>query len=382
MNFKYKFFACVFNFFRILPFKKKEISFIVDKKSSFNRNLDNIKNEFDRRDSFSYNYLSKEEYSFNGSLKNRIFGIFSILNFFLVKSYKLSKSKYIFLNDNFFPLAYMNFDENTTIVQLWHASGAFKRFGLDVINDENIKKLLRLAGSKIDYLVISSENVSKIYQHAFEVDENKILPFGTPRIDYYFDENKSNKINKDNIEIIRTKFEEKYPEIKGKKMVLYAPTFRESEELNNDISTHFDFNLFNSILGKEYSLFFRSHPKFDVPKIKGSIDVSNYDNLQELLLITDILITDYSSVMIEYAVLSKPIIFYPFDLNHYISHERGFYFDYTNVPGPIAKNTGDIIKFIEEDGFDLKKIKDFVSKNYDYLDSNSSKRIVDFLLSR
>jgi len=85
--------------------------------------------------------------------------------------------------------------------------------------------------------------------------------------------------------------------------------------------------------------------------------------------------------MVEYSVLSKPLIFYPFDLNHYISHERGFYFDYSNVPGPIARNTQEIIEFIVNDNFDFKKIEAFVSKNYDYLDNNSSKRVVDYVLA-
>jgi CDP-ribitol ribitolphosphotransferase len=271
----------------------------------------------------------------------------------------------------------MNYYDETVIVQLWHAPGAFKRFGFDVVSDENIKKLLKLSGSKIDYLVTSSKNLSKIYQDAFAVDESKILPVGTPRMDFYFEKDKNNKINIKNIRNIRAKFEEKYPEIKEKKIILYAPTFRESEELNNDISRHFDFNLFKSYLGNEYVLFFKSHPNFKIVKIKGSIDVSNHVNLQELLLITDVLITDYSSIMIEYSVLSKPIIFYPFDLEYYISNERGFYFDYNNVPGPIAKNTEDIVKIIKGNDFDFEKINNFANDNFDYLDANSSKRIVD-----
>ncbi|RBQ22656.1 hypothetical protein ALNOE001_16110 [Candidatus Methanobinarius endosymbioticus] len=282
-------------------------------------------------------------------------------------------------------MGYMNFDKNSKVIQLWHASGVFKKFGFDVIDDTNVKYLIELSGSKIDYLIVSSKNVSKFYEKAFKVENKKILAFGTPKSDYYFDKNNNNK---DNIKKVRGKLEKKHPEIKGKKIVLYAPTFRENKKKNEDILANFDSNLFNSGLGDKYSLLFKSHPKFKISDLKHGINVSDYKYSDELLLISDILITDYSSIMIEYAILSKPIIFYPFDFNYYKNNERDFYFDYNNVPGPIAKNTEDIINLIKENDFDkenyfdIKKIKDFVAMNLDYLDNNSSKRIVDYIVNK
>jgi len=272
----------------------------------------------------------------------------------------------------------MNFDENSTVIQLWHASGAFKKFGYDVLDNENLKNLIEMGGSKIDYLVVSSHNVSQIYGKAFQVEDKKILAFGTPKADYYFDKKNNNEKN---IKNIRSKFEKKYPVIKGKKIVLYAPTFREDREKNDNILFNFDSHLFDSCLGSEFSLIFKSHPKFKIPEDDYFINLSDYNNTEELLLISDILITDYSSIMVEYATLFKPIIFYPFDFDYYISNEREFYFDYNNVPGPIAKNTEDIINLIKNNAFDVEKIRDFVSKNYDYLDGKSSKRIVDYIVN-
>jgi len=346
---------------------------------SFNSSLEYIKKELDKNGQFNYNYIYKDKYSFNNldSFKEKFLKFFKILNLLFIKTFRLARSKYIFLDDNFFPMAYMNFDEDSTVIQLWHASGAFKKFGFDVVEDENIQNLIELSGSKIDYLAVSSNKVSKIYKEAFKVEDNKILALGTPKTDYYFDKKNNNEKN---IKQIREKFEREHPEIKGKKIVLYAPTFRENKKMNNDILLNFDSHLFCSSLGSDFCLFFKSHPKFKISELDYFIDVSYYENTHELLLISDILITDYSSIMIEYAILSKPIIFYPFDFEYYVNNERGFYFDYNQVPGPIARNTEDIIKFIEEDSFDFKKIKDFVSKNYDYLDNNSSKRIIDYIL--
>ena len=380
MNFPHKLFAKIFNFFELFSFNKNSITFIINE-ISFNSSLKYLKKELDKKGQFNYNYIYKNKYFFDDSdsPKKILLKFFNLLKFFFIKTYKLSRSKYVFLDDNFFPLAYMKSDKNLTVIQLWHASGAFKKFGFEVVNDKNVQNLIERSGSKIDYLVVSSEKISKIYKEAFKVDANKILSLGTPKADYYFDEKNNNAKN---IKKIRVKFEKKYPKIKGKKIVLYAPTFRENKEKNSDILLNFNDQLFYSYLGSDFCLFFKSHPKFKVSKSNHFINVSDYENTDELLLISDILITDYSSIIIEYAILSKPIIFYPFDIDYYVNNERGFYFDYNQVPGPIARNTQDIINFIKKDPFDLEKIKDFASKNYDYLDSNSSKRIVDYLINK
>ncbi|MDR2967422.1 MAG: CDP-glycerol glycerophosphotransferase family protein [Methanobacteriaceae archaeon] len=378
MNFAHKLFAKIFNFFELFSFNKIFITFIISEISS-NSGLEYLKRELNKKKQFEYCYIYKDKYSFDDldSPKEKFLKLFNLLDFFFIKTFILSKSKYVFLEDNFFPMAYMKFDDNSTVIQLWHASGAFKRFGFDVVDDEKVKKLIELSSSKIDYLVVSSDKVSKIYKEAFQIENNKILPFGTPKTDYYFDKKNNNEKN---IMKIRSKFEKEYPEIKGKKIVLYAPTFRENEKKNNDILLHFDKQLFYSNLKDDFCLFFKSHPKFKVSESGHFINVSNYENTPELLLISDILITDYSSIMIEYAILSKPIIFYPFDFDYYITNERSFYFDYNQVPGPIARNTQDIINLIRKNQFNLNKIKDFVWENYDYLDSNSSKRIVDYIV--
>ncbi|WP_263640937.1 CDP-glycerol glycerophosphotransferase family protein [Methanobrevibacter arboriphilus] len=76
------------------------------------------------------------------------------------------------------------------------------------------------------------------------------------------------------------------------------------------------------------------------------------------------------------------LFFYPFDLDYYSNNERGFYFDYNNVPGPIAKNTKDIINIIQNNHFDMGKIDSFSNKNHEYLDDKSSKRIIDYLFGK
>ncbi|MBR1610737.1 MAG: CDP-glycerol glycerophosphotransferase family protein, partial [Methanobrevibacter sp.] len=111
------------------------------------------------------------------------------------------------------------------------------------------------------------------------------------------------------------------------------------------------------------------------------VDVSNWESEQELMLIRDDLITDYSSIMIEYSALNKPTVFFTYDLNEYLANERGFYYDFkTTVPGPIVYTSDELIDVIENEKFDKSKISEFVKTQFDEIDGRSSERIVNYLL--
>ena len=359
----------IFNCFRIFPLKSNKISFLTDSRGLFESNFNYIANELDNRTKngkqFEYHYISKDKIS----IKNM---------------YNLATSKYVLLADNFFPLAFMNFHKDVILVQLWHASGIFKKFGYDFV-DKNYQNLLEKIGKRINYLLVSSKNISEIYAYAFAMDVDKTLPFGTPKFDYYSKENTSdsNKLR------IRKIFEDKYPNIKDKKIVLYAPTFRETSKYNN-VFNYFDFNKFVEELGEEYALFVRLHPHMsqfssdDFEKVLENpniINVGGFKDEQELLLVSDVLISDYSSMMAEFTLLKRPIIFFAYDLENYVKNERDFYIDYEeDVPGKVVFNMNQLIEVFKEKNFDLTKLDKFLDYQFEYLDDNSTKRLVDFLL--
>ena len=171
------------------------------------------------------------------------------------------------------------------------------------------------------------------------------------------------------------------------KIILYAPTFRENSHFNN-VFDYLNIDEFNTALGDEYVLGLRLHPKIkdfyegDISSQGKYIDVSGYENEQELLLISDILITDYSSIMIEFAVLNKPIIFFTYDFESYVTDERGVYFDFkSKVPGTIVYNDRDLIDVILKGDFKNDKLSDFVSSQFSEIDGQVSRRIVDFVLN-
>ena len=345
--------------FKIFPINKNKVSFIIDSKESFKGNLDYIRKEFEKRGNFEFNFFYKDKISFS-NFKN------------------LATSKYIFLNDNFFPLAFMDFRDEASVVQLWHAPGASKKFGGSVCSASELE-ILSKASDNTDYLIISSKNIEKQYAEAFQIDKSKIQPLGVPRIDYYFENHDIDKLKQDLCE--------KYNAPSDKKIILYAPTFRDEEKYNN-VFNYLNLDDFNEALGDEYVLALRLHPKIkdfyknDISSKGRYIDVSDFESEQELMLISDMLITDYSSIMIEYGILNRPIIFFTYDLDSYLANERGFYYDFKEtVPGPIVRTCDELIDVIENYKFEKDDISKFIKTQFDVIDGESSKRVVDFILN-
>jgi len=359
MYFKHKIFGFIFNLFSKSKVNDNQIAFVVDDKNSFKGNFQYIKREFSKRGDFDFVFFNKNSLSISN-----------------IK--KLAKSKYIFLNDNFLAIAFMNFNKDSKIFQLWHAPGAFKKFAASSSDNKEEIAVIAKASKKTDYLFITSENIKGFYRDAFRIDKNKIKSFGIPRTDYYFEDK--------NIKKLRENFDERYPIAKNKKIILYAPTFRDNEEDNN-VFNYLDLEKFNNALSEEYVIALRLHPKInqffkgDIDTNADFIDVSDYKNEQELMLISDLLITDYSSIMIEFTLLNKPIIFFTYDYDRYLTKDRGFYYDFeSNVPGDIVKTDDELIKLIKEGSYNTEKHNSFLKMQFDYLDGNSSKRIVDFIL--
>ena len=369
---KHKIYARIFNILRKFPQRNNKITLLTNKNHSFEANLDYIAKELENRNNNGKNY----EYKFIPK---------DSLSFANIRDF--ASSKYVFLVDNFFPLAFMNV-EGMKWVQLWHGTGLFKKFGYDLLNDED-KKIMEMFAPKIDLVSVSSENVVDTYARNFYVDKSKVKPFGVPRNDFYDEKHLSD----DYLSDLRESFEKDYPQLKGKKLVLYAPTFREDPK-NNAVFDYFDIEKFLDELGDEYALAIRLHPNYkrfcdeehniDLEDLTNRYDIINFTGLkdgQKLLLLSDILIADYSSIMVDYTILQKPIVLFAYDLDDYINEERGFYFDYKeNVPGKIVYNMDELIASINDEDFDLEKMEEFLKLQFGEFKPNSSKLILDYIL--
>ena len=261
-------------------------------------------------------------------------------------------------------------------VQTWHGV-PLKKIGSDMNVDTNSRKEeWKVDGENIDLFVSSSSELNSIYERALNIDKSKLKVVGSPRNDVLFNQNIKNDI--------KQKLEEKYNINLNKKVILYAPTFRD-DNLKQDINL--DLQFLKENLEDDYIIFLRLHSnvsnKLNIDNsLKNFIyDLSSYDDVQELFIISEVLITDYSSVMFDFAITEKTMIFYPYDLGHYDNNIRGFYFDYNEVPGPIVYNTMELCKSIIEYDKDIysEKIKSFATKYETFNDGKACERIVDIL---
>ena len=357
--------------------KKNKVTFLSPHNESFQDSLGAVMNEVIRRDEFSVCKITCTDLNIDKSdILSLILSFFKVLRFFTVKAYHLATSHYVFLNDNFMPMAKLRFKRNAVITQLWHAEGAFKRFGMHIDQPEEIRTLETEGNKKLTYVVCSSEQVADIYSEAFGVSRYKVLPLGAPRVDAFF-----KKVNE---ERLRCDFDKLYPECKGKKLVLYAPTFRDNHADDLRLLDSIDIKGFNERFGEEYRLLVRLHPQVhsSVADLSGATDVSDYKKLEVLIRLADIMITDYSSICMDFALLEKPIYFYAFDLDKYVS-DRSFYEDYESyVPGPVARDFQTLLNLINNNVSQSysKRMYDFKYYNFGIQDGNASARVVDTII--
>ncbi len=363
----YNLYAFLFNIsVSLFPVKENRIAFISMHNEIFKDSLGCVYEYLKKENKYDFVLITREDLSVRKPFK--------VLSFFFVKPKLLATSKYVFLNDNFMPMGKLNFRKDTVITQLWHGEGAFKRFGLHIPQPEDLRKREIAANGKLTYVVCSSEGVRKIYAEAFGVPEARVLPLGAPRLDYLMNDENMVKA-KENILSL-------YPDAKGKKIILYAPTFRDDSEKDIRLLDTFDEEKLLSDLGEEYFLFVRLHPQVHTASadFKYAADVTDYEDVRELVLASDILITDYSSICMDFCVLDKKTVFYCPDLDWY-RERRDFYFDYEAfVPGEVCKDFSSLAEAIKAP-FCEERNRKFKEMNFDFSDTDNAERVVKSILN-
>lgn len=374
----YLIFSFFYHIFLICRVKDKKVCCIMHHDSSHDSNVGMVVQYLKKNPcEYEFNYITKKDV--NGMRGKGMIADF--IPFFIIKPYHLATSEYVLLDDAFLPLAYIRFRKNVKVIQLWHGTGTIKKFGQDV-NTGKLKELEYRVNQNITHLIVNSSRIINMYSKAFGVSKDKVYPLGLPRTDTLFCKRK--------LEGEVDKFYGKYPELKEKKIVLYAPTFRDTEVKNPKL--HLDYDRLLEGIPDDWVLMLKLHPfvaqsfyldKKEKTKFSGRLyDFSSYLDLNTLMGVSDILITDYSSIIFEYCLENKPMIFYAYDLMEFSNHGRGFYEPYEEyVPGPIAYTTRDLIQILNQDTYDMEKILQFKEENYDYLDGQSTKRLVDTVFS-
>lgn len=296
-------------------------------------------------------------------------------------AYKIAKSGVIVVDDYTQVLNDIWALKHCKLIQLWHACGAFKTFGFSRIGKDGGPNQTNRNHRTYNYAIVSSDEIRRFYAEGFGIDEENVKALGVPRTDDFFKEEYKVKITE--------KLYQEYPMLKDKKIILFAPTFRG----NGANSAYYPFGRFDvkkllEALGDDYMVIIKHHPF--VPELHPYskdvsdrvLDLSKESEINDLLFITDLLITDYSSVIFEASLLDIPMLFYAYDLEEYTVN-RDFYYPFKNfVPGKIVRNMEEIQEAIRNEDYELEKVKTFKHRFFDDLDGRSSERVADFILEQ
>lgn len=297
---------------------------------------------------------------------------------------EIADAKYVFINDSSALISCIPLRKETKVIQTWHACGAFKKFGFSTAEKKfggSREQLLKYPLHKnFSIVTVSSPDVVWAYAEAFNMNDRKedILPVGISRTDVFYDQ--------DAICAAYEKIHRLMPSSQNKKVILYAPTYRgrvaaaySPEEM--------DLQQMYRELGDEYVIVFKHHPfvkkRPQVPEElkEFAVDMTDDMAIEELLMVSDICISDYSSLVFEFSLFERPMIFFAYDLEDYFDW-RGFYYPYEEMtPGPICRETKEIIDYIRhlDIRFDRQQVAAFREKFMSACDGHATERILELL---
>ncbi|WP_231877246.1 CDP-glycerol glycerophosphotransferase family protein [Bhargavaea cecembensis] len=368
-------FSFVFSMFKLLPLRRKTVFL-----SSFGNNAWYVANELGSTDNQPVIFLNDSrcriDFSNTTPARKKVY-TFETANIrdMIMSIYHLATARYVFIDNYVGVFAGLRFRKEVEPVQLWHAAGAIKRFGW---TDPETSKRSRRSQERFQavydrfyWLPVGSEKMKSIFMESFKIDAAHFLPTGVPMTDFYFDTaavagGAENVLHQ-------------YPAARGKKIILYAPTFRKDQLNRQNISLNFE-ELLNGI-SEDFIIMVRLHPAVrensELPEHPRLIDAGTYPNVNELLAATDILVTDYSSLPFEYGLLRRKMIFFLHDLEEY-SKKTGIWAESADFfPGPVAATTQEIIGHINDPAIDYNQIDDFNAVWNEYSDGCSSRKLIN-----
>lgn len=276
--------------------------------------------------------------------------------------------------------------KETSYIQTWHGT-PLKKLALDMEQIDSVvsssideyHEQFRKNTATWDYLISQNRFSTDTFRRCFDFEGKPIFEVGYPRNDVLFQHNNKKDINR---------LKEKYNIPKDKKVILYAPTWRDNEFYVQGVYkfvSPLDFKKAQKELGDEYVFLVKYHylvsDKIDWSEYEGFVYSFNEKvDISRLYLIADMMITDYSSVMFDYSLLKRPMFFFAYDLENYENNLRGFYFDFLKeAPGPISKTTDQLIFDIKN--YDQKEWKEkynqFSQKYNSADDGKASAKIVE-----
>jgi CDP-glycerol glycerophosphotransferase len=371
---------CLVQLFNLLPIKNNKIFLFSYYGSQYGCNPKYISE-------YLIHHYPKDRFELVWALDDtskNIDGVKKVKVFSLRYFFELSTSKVIITNYRTINLYKKR--KNQFYIQTWHSSLRLKQIEKDAEDSlpENYIKMAKKDSKKIDLLLSGCELSTAIFKRSFWYD-GEIFEKGTPRNDLLFHDNS----------ILRSKVLSSLHLPLDSKVVLYAPTFRKNNSLdvyNLDYSSILE--KLTGRFGGNWIFLVKFHPHLisNVRKIAGKtplvIDVTTYDDIQELLSISDVLISDYSSLIFDYSITRRPCFLYVPDLLEYTSRDRSLYFDLTELPFRCSTSNQRLLGEIEQfDANDYERnINTFLTNIGSFEEGNAcealTKRIDEICISK
>lgn len=352
--------------------KKNRVLFLSDVREKLGGNLEMMDN-YIQDDKYEKVYCLKKSRQEKVGFKKQ-----------LKKMYLICTSEYILLDDFCSLISFMKVKKGQKVCQLWHGPGAFKKFGIGR-KDKKLGRITKyLTHRNYTDAIVTSKEIKWCYANAFGMSEDDVHVVGFPRTDMFFDE----KYKKNT----RESLYQEYPQFKNKKVIMFAPTYR-GVSLPKSFYDYSKLELekIRKKLGKDYVFVIKMHPGLAENEERTMFEkelekhpdfyynFTHYRDINDLLLITDILITDYSSVIFDYLLVDKPIIYFAYDLEEY-EEGRGLYFPFKDyVYGEIAKTSDELITAIKKENMCLDTRKKFKKQFMLACDGKSTKKTYDVI---
>jgi len=289
--------------------------------------------------------------------------------------YHLQTARLFVVDNAYLPIHVAPHRRTTTVVQVWHAAGALKRFGVDTTTPlaEPERTFLH---RYYDAVVVGGEWVRRPYAAALRTPIDKVIALGSPRTDPFVDEA--------TMAAARAGVLAANPILAGRRVVLYAPTFR-GRGIGKRAALGLDGARLRAALPPEFVLVIKTHPNLDptrTPTDGFDLVSDPTADVNDLLPAADILITDYSSSVIEFALLRRPIVLLVPDLAEY-EKDPGLYLDYrTEMIGTQVLDTDGVVSAILGDRFDLSSYDAFIDRQLGTGLGHASDRFVDHFIDR
>ena len=293
----------------------------------------------------------------------------------------LARADTIVIDDYQPVIAHLSYPD-ARIIQLWHAWGAFKTVGYSRVGKPGGLSPYSRVHKNYAVAIVSSASEVAAYAEAFGIPESRVMPTGIPRMDQFWDPARAAASREATLQA--------YPATRGRRVLLFAPTFRGhgAKTASYDLGV-LDYPALHALcVEKDAVCLIRMHPfvrtPLDIPAAYADriIDGSTSSiDINDVLFATDLLITDYSSVVFEFSTMDRPMLFFALDLEEYVA-SRDFYVDYASfVPGRIVRTFPDLLDAIRREDYGAERLAAFRAEHLDRFDGQATDRVIDLIVA-